>query len=828
MSNGDFESLRDMAERRLYGSAGSAGTDESRRVFEELQIHHIELEMQNEELRKAQMALEISRARYTALFNLAPVGYVLLDEKMRITELNQAAGAALEKAPGSAAGLDFNQFVRPEDQDLFYFCIRDLVETGEEKQCTLRLSGYDGRGGRRDFHARITVAPIELENDVSSYLLIFDDMTEEVMAKAELESARDAAEAASVAKSRFLANMSHEIRTPMNGVLGMLELALLSDLSEEQKMHLRLARSSAESLLDILNDILDISKIEAGKLELEQICFDIRSEIASTMRLFTSGARSKGLELVYWISPQVPERLIGDPLRMKQIFYNLLSNAVKFTEKGEIIVEISGTLTAPDRIDLIVHIRDTGVGIPDEGRIKLFKSFSQVDDATSRKYGGTGLGLAITSQLIEKMGGAIAVNSKPGKGSVFSFNIHLGVRQEERAGTAPADRKVAVYDPHARTAMILEEYLTALGIETSATSDPREAEVLFAETLRSGCCLIMSPFGPDGNILPFLLEGDDEHDGAIALLLYPESLSMARERIVHPERYRYLEKPLGPERLHSFIYGTLADIEQPGPDIPQAIPGDAEPMNVLVAEDNSTNAEVVRGVLAKAGWNVTVAQSGVEAVELFRSSEQPVDIILMDIEMPDMDGLEATRLIRASGEAGAGVPIIAMTAYAMDNDRERCLAAGMNGYITKPIRSAVRLVDYFRLLQRRKERLILLVEDEPVSRMYISTILQREGFSVEAASTAENGLALARRLKPDLLIADLHLPGMSGFELVDALAEEDGPLPPVIIQSADPESEISVPDHLLRRTRFRIIGKPLTEALLMSSVGTMLDEDPPT
>jgi PAS domain S-box-containing protein len=798
------------------------------RLLEELQIHRIELEMQNEELRSAQTALEQTKSRYTTLFNLAPVAYIILDEKGIVHELNVTAYTLLGCAKETVLHTPFSDFVEPADQDTFYFLLRDQHDSGNTGSCKLRLLRREPESIKY-FHAQLTASSIELLSEAEAMLLVFSDISEQVNAQKQLELAKNEAEAANIAKSRFLANMSHEIRTPMNGVLGMLELSLLSDLTDEQKAQIRLAKSSAESLLEILNDILDISRIEAGKMTFEEIAFDLADEVETTVRLLTGEAEKKGLNFLYRIDPALPKVMVGDPLRIKQIFYNLLSNAIKFTYQGDVILEIYGKNLQSGKLDLMVNVHDTGVGIPEKAREKLFKSFSQVDDATSRKYGGTGLGLAITSRLISMMHGSIAINSNEGTGSTFSFSIELALPEKSASShVLPLTVDVYLYEPHKRSADIIAEYIRFSGAQITVLEDDSAVERCYQKLQENrGSILLISPHISDENAFNFLKGNDPDVHGRIAFLCYPEMEKKLRRTIPASSFFRYLPKPVSEKVLYSFLVSVFmegnkaAGIIKPvkGPQVLEEV----EHLEVLLAEDNGRSRAAVESEFRKAGWKVYTAGNGLEAVKLFKENQETLDVVLMDIEMPAMDGLEASRKIRALSEAGKHIPIIALTACAMEQDRHRCLAAGMNGYIAKPVGSAPDLLGYLRMIGRRGSMKILLVDNEPVSRLYISTNLSQEGFDVISLVKGEDCLSWIERNRPSLIVANYKLPDMDAGELLEKL-HQAGYKGAVIIQSTKKIKELTIPSLWYTWFRLELIEKPVTETIFMDRIHRVLDE----
>jgi signal transduction histidine kinase/CheY-like chemotaxis protein len=627
------------------------------------------------------LAIDITeQMRIWAAIDVLPDGFVLFDREERLLTCNKRYREMFpDSAPYMQPGTPF--------EDLLRHGLRNGHVPGAEGREEDWLSDR-----MQEFRAADSVA----ENTLASGRVVLEsdhvtpdggrvglrrDITELREQQAALDTARKAAEAANRAKSAFLANMSHEIRTPMNGVVGMAELLCDTALSEEQRLFAETIRSSGEALLVIINDILDYSKIEAERLTLRPEPFDLERTIHEVTMLLQPRAREKGIDLMIDFDMFLPTRFVGDPGRLRQVLTNLIGNAVKFTEAGHVLTRVVGVDAEDGRQTLHVTVEDTGIGIAPEYLDHIFGEFNQVEDERNRKFEGTGLGLAITRRLIEYMGGAVWVDSTVGEGSSFGFRVTLPVAEDAGPIQAPvAVRRVLAVDDQFINRTILERQLAPWGI--TVTLCRSGAEVLERLGKDAPYDVVLTDHDMPEMDGPSLLQQIRATGNRVPVMLlssHPMGLGEATRDFA-----AVLQKPILRSDLYRHLQGLMAP---PAPEVEAVpdIPASAlRQMRVLAAEDNRTNQLVFQKMVREMDIDLVFADNGRIAVELFQSFRP--DLIFMDISMPEMDGKEAARTIRALGGDGAKVPIVALTAHAMDGDAEAILAAGIDRYLTKPLR----------------------------------------------------------------------------------------------------------------------------------------------
>lgn len=653
-------------------------------------------------------ALRQDRELLTALMENIPdsVYFKDLDSRFLKCSRAQAVGFGLEDPSGVVGKTDFDFFTEEHAKPAFED-ERSIIRTGQA--VIGRIERETRPGGQCSWVLTTKMALRDRCGRIIGTFGISKDITALKRVEAELADARDAAEQATRAKSAFLASMSHEIRTPMNGVIGMINLLLDSELSLEQRDFALTVRNSAEALLSVLNDILDYSKMEAGKLSIETLEFDLREVVEETVELLAERARLKNIEVASSIPVGLPTLLLGDPGRLRQILMNLVGNAVKFTERGEVVVNVVGEAETKSSVVIRIEVRDTGIGIPAAAQAQLFQPFTQADGSTTRRYGGTGLGLAISKDLVELMGGTIGLESLVGQGSSFWFSIPFQKQRVGRSLTCEGvprlfGRRVLVVDDNATNRRIVCQLLQGWQMRCYEVSGASEA----IEALRHGqaegdafdvAILDMQMPGMDGAGLARTIEADPALRGVRRMMLTSLGQRLSTEEMASGGIERCLSKPVRLVELrnalvalftpHSSSVAGLA-VSMIAPTVSSPEQGQRGRGSVLLVEDNVVNQKVAACQLRKLGCDVHVVKDGLEAIEAMRNATYSV--VLMDCEMPRMDGYEATRQIRLLEREGllhpstrTPVHIVALTAHAMLGDQEKCIAAGMDEYLSKPV-----------------------------------------------------------------------------------------------------------------------------------------------
>ena len=630
------------------------------------------------------------------LIETIPLPIYLKDIDGHYIRLNRAFEAFFDVPREALIGKTINDILSPEDAQQHIVRDAELFTRGGTQSYEAVIHSKEGVVFNALYHKAVLTRP---DGSISGLLGTIVDITDRKRAEIEVLRAKEVAEAASRAKSDFLANMSHEIRTPMNGVIGMTDLALDTNLNEEQREYLNIVKSSAESLLTIINDILDFSKIEAGKLLVEAIPFDLHRLISDTLKPLALEAHECHLELLCDLPSEIPRYFRGDPSRIRQVLVNLLGNAIKFTKQGEVALSVELMQLQNERARLHFAVRDTGIGIASDKQRMIFDAFAQEDTSTTRKYGGTGLGLSICRRLVELMGGTMWLHSELGKGSTFHFSLPLQFgERNEAAGPGVIDiqgRHVLIVDDNATNRDILQGMLSAMSISAQC-SDSAEAtiDLLRRDATRFDCILLDAQL-PDMDGYELARHLHAEHP-VLPPLLMLSSGALRGDAIRCRESgiAGFFAKPVASDELRAALcrlFSTPGE-KRPDPDAKALITRHAlresqQPLRILLVEDHPTNQKLALGLLAKWGHEATLAHNGREALNVLEAG-QCFDLILMDMQMPVMGGIEATQHIRAREVALHLVrtPIIAMTAAAMQDDRDACISAGMDNYLAKPIK----------------------------------------------------------------------------------------------------------------------------------------------
>ena len=624
----------------------------------------------------------------------SPVAIVVLDEDNRIVSNNPAFEELYRYSPLEIIGKNLDDLIASPET-----LAEALKFTQQAKVSSVHTIGKRRRKDGELVTVEIFGVPVMVAGKKAGTLAIYHDITE-------LDKARKEAEQANRAKSEFLANMSHEIRTPMNGVIGMLELALDTALSDEQRDYLSVSLQSAETLLTLINDILDFSKIEAQKLEFDSIDFDLRTTVEDVSQMMAKRAQDKGLELVCLVHPDLETELKGDPARLRQVLVNLIGNAIKFTHEGEIVIRAEPVKEMDSHASITFSVQDTGIGIPADRLAAVFDRFTQADGSTTRKYGGTGLGLTISKQLVEAMGGQIGVNSGAGIGSTFWFTLSFQKQLEKKIKTQASlaaslaldfsDLRVLGIDDNATNRKVLTKMVEGFGCRIETASSGAKGLEMLHTAHRAGdpfkvVLLDMQMPGMDGEQTASAIKKDPLVSETQIIVLTSMGQRGDAARLEALGCAAYLLKPVKQNMLYDTLRTVLgrSDIVEPRLVTQHLISEhNRQGLHILLAEDNSINQKLAMILLQKAGYSVDAVDNGAQAVEKAKTGKY--NIVLMDVQMPDMDGFEATQLIRQwDAERGMHIPIIAMTAHALKGDRELCIEAGMDDYVTKPLESKV-------------------------------------------------------------------------------------------------------------------------------------------
>jgi PAS domain S-box-containing protein len=645
---------------------------------------------------RTQQALEHERYLLKSLMDSIPDSIYFKDRDSRFLRISRVQSDKFRWGdPDNAIGKSDADVFTSEHAEQALKDERQILSTGQPIIGQIEKETWPDR---EDSWVSTTKLPLrDKTGRIIGTFGISRDITELKRAQDELRKAKDVADAASRAKSDFLAHMSHEIRTPMNAIIGMTELLLDTQLTETQHEYLMMVQESGESLLDLLNDILDFSKIEAGHLDLACEPFDVRECIGDTMKSLALRAHGKGLELAFAVDSEVPFVLAGDAGRLRQIVVNLVGNAIKFTDRGEVVLNVACQSKTTSNVTLFFSVRDTGIGIPPGKKECIFEEFQQADTSTTRAYGGTGLGLAISSRLVGMMGGEIWVESELGSGSTFYFTATFAVPEVASSGGRPramvvSNTPVLIVDDNATNRRILFDILTNWGMKPALATGAREAFAHLQTAARSDnafrlVLLDVNMPHVDGFELASWIRDDHTLADTPLVMLTSSGRPSDAERRAELAISAHLLKPIKQSELFDTIVlalGVSAPDEEQEPVTSAAEPR-FDSLQVLLAEDNRVNQKLAVGVLNKLGCEVTLADNGRQAVEKWESQE--FDVVLMDVQMPDLDGFQATAAIRQLEKTvGRRSIIIAMTAHAMTGDRDRCLAAGMDDYLAKPVR----------------------------------------------------------------------------------------------------------------------------------------------
>jgi len=790
------------------------------------QEYHCVFAREISERKEAEDALIAMTARLEGLIENLQAGILFEGDDRRVVLANQTLCQMLDIPipPRALTGADSRTLLE-QCQDMFpepsaFLSRVDKILKAHEPVRNEELTLRDGRVFARDF------IPI-VNQSYRAHLWQYRDVTERKNAEAEILGAKFEAEKANAAKSSFLAMMSHELRTPLNAILGMTELSFDTELSDEQSEFLRTIQSNSENLLRLIDDVLDLSKIEANRMELELIAFDPKELVEEVAESLSFRATSKNVELVLFIDPHLPSKVIGDPKRVRQILLNLVGNAVKFTEKGSVEISLKVADWKPGgRVELGFAVTDTGIGIPVDKQERLFSKFYQAESSTTRKFGGTGLGLNISRSLVELMGGRIDFVSEPGQGSTFRVNIATDAPTDtepnstrHRALLAESKATVLLYIDNEKRRRSLEQIFVAWGLDVEVSSSFEEVEQKLMET--SSPKLAVFEHRPEKVDLDVLrrLRHPPLRELLLLTSLGSSTSTVLAETcpnlVVKPTRQGKLAEALG--RALGLRSQTLSS--STAEPITAVAPEEARPrFRILLVEDNADNKKLAERVLASSGAKVDTAENGEEAVSL--SERTLYDLIVMDLMMPVMDGFTATEEIRKGESAPNRVPIVALTAHATEGFRERCLDVGMDDYLSKPFKKERFLAVVDQWVDRRP--IILVADDAPENRLIVKRFLMLSGdYRLLFASDGREAIAVFERHDVALVLLDMEMPVLDGFETARAMRDlDDGDDVPILAMTAHHDTK-----ELARCTEAgctTVIQKPLARKALNEMVARHL------